>query len=79
MGVLSTNDIRELEDWESVGPDGDKRVAPLNMTTLEKLVEEPTAALPASASNDEEDDEEDDDEPQTNDEQRSAASDGAAA
>jgi len=44
IGALSTNDVRALEDWPGVGAAGDKRVAPLNMTTLEKLGEEPPQA-----------------------------------
>jgi HK97 family phage portal protein len=63
IGVLSTNDIRALEDMPSVGPAGDKRVAPLNMTTLEKLGEEPPqpktlpGATPQQGSDDEDEDE----------------------
>ncbi len=40
LGVLSTNDIRELEDMNPV-PYGEKRFVQLNMTTLEKAGEEP--------------------------------------
>ncbi len=46
MGVLSTNDIRELENMNPVGPDGDKRFVQLNMTTLDKAGEEPPAVAP---------------------------------
>lgn len=41
MGVFSVNDIRELEDMGTIGPEGDKRFVQLNMTTLEKAGEEP--------------------------------------
>ena len=40
LGVLSVNEIRELEDMNPV-EDGDKRFVQLNMTTLEKAGEEP--------------------------------------
>ena len=36
IGVLSVNEIRELEDRNPIGPDGDKRFVPLNFTTLDK-------------------------------------------
>lgn len=36
-GVYSVNDVRELEDQDPIGPDGDKRLVQLNMTTLEKI------------------------------------------
>jgi HK97 family phage portal protein len=36
IGVLSINDILELEDRNGIGEDGDKRFVPLNMTTIEK-------------------------------------------
>lgn len=39
--VFSVNDVLELEDRNPIGPDGDKRFVPLNMTTLEKAGEEP--------------------------------------
>lgn len=37
LGVYSVNEIRELEDMNPI-PDGDARIVPMNMTTLEKLV-----------------------------------------
>lgn len=46
MGVFSVNDIRELEDMNPIGPDGDKRIAPMNMTTLERIGEEPEEPEP---------------------------------
>lgn len=36
IGVLSINDILELEDRNGIGPDGDKRFVQLNMTTVDK-------------------------------------------
>ena len=41
LGVLSVNEIRELEDLNPIGEDGDKRFVQLNMTTLERAGEEP--------------------------------------
>lgn len=35
MGVFSPNDIRSLEDRDSIGPDGDVRLVPMNMVRLE--------------------------------------------
>lgn len=40
IGVFSINDIRELEDQDEIGPDGDKHLVPLNFTTIEKAGEE---------------------------------------
>lgn len=39
MGIYSANDILKLEDQNPIGPDGDARLVPLNMTTLERMVE----------------------------------------
>lgn len=44
IAALSVNDILELEDRNGIGPDGDKRFVPLNMTTIEKAGTEPLAA-----------------------------------
>lgn len=41
IGAFSTNDILELEDRNTIGPEGDKRLVQLNQTTLEKIGEEP--------------------------------------
>lgn len=38
-GVLTINDVRSLEDMNGIGPLGDMRMVPLNMTTLERLGE----------------------------------------
>lgn len=40
MGVFSVNDILELEDRNTIGPEGDKRLVQLNLTTLDKVGEE---------------------------------------
>lgn len=40
IGAFSVNDILELEDRNPIGPDGDKRFVPLNMTTLDQAGEE---------------------------------------
>ena len=41
MGAFSANDILELEDRNPIGPEGDKRLVQLNLTTLDKVGEEP--------------------------------------
>lgn len=46
LGVLSVNEIREREDMNPIGPEGDKRLVPLNFTTLEKAGEEPVESEP---------------------------------
>lgn len=46
MGVYSVNDIRELEDMSPIGEDGDKRLVQINLTTLEKIGEEPPKPQP---------------------------------
>lgn len=40
MGALSANEIREFEDMNPIGADGDKRFVQLNLTTLENAGEE---------------------------------------
>jgi HK97 family phage portal protein len=40
-GVLNANEWRRLEDMDEIGPDGDKYTIEGNMTTLERLGEEP--------------------------------------
>ena len=49
MGAYSPNRILELEDENTIGPDGDKHLVQLNLTTLEKAGEEPVAPPPAPA------------------------------
>jgi HK97 family phage portal protein len=61
LGVFSVNDIRELEDLNPIGPEGDKRLVQLNMTTLEKVGEDPPKPAPAPPGDAEPG--EDDDEP----------------
>ena len=60
--ILSINDVRELEDLNPIGPDGDKRFVPLNMQLLEKAGEEPPAPEPQSIPEPETDDNTDDEE-----------------
>lgn len=38
-GWLSINEVRALEDMNSIGPDGDKHYFPLNYTTIDKVGE----------------------------------------
>ena len=42
-GWMSVNEIRELENLNPIGPEGDKHFVQLNMTTLEKAGEDPPA------------------------------------
>jgi HK97 family phage portal protein len=42
-GWMSVNEIRELENLNPIGPEGDKHFVQLNMTTLDKVGEEPAA------------------------------------
>lgn len=55
LGVLSINEIRELEDLNPIGPDGDKRFVPLNVTTVARAGTEESerqqATMPAPADN----------------------------
>lgn len=41
MGAYSANRILELEDENSIGPEGDKHLVQLNLTTLERAGEQP--------------------------------------
>ena len=36
IGAFSINDVLELEDRDSIGPDGDLRLVPMNMVSLER-------------------------------------------
>ena len=49
LGVLSINEIREKEDLNPIGPEGDKRFVQTSYTTLEKIGEEPAPAEPTPA------------------------------
>jgi HK97 family phage portal protein len=42
LGVINANEIREWEDMDPIGEEGDKYVMQVNMTTLERIGEEPT-------------------------------------
>lgn len=44
MGVFSPNDILRLEDMDPIGPDGDKRLVQLNLTTLATIGTAPPVA-----------------------------------
>jgi hypothetical protein len=43
---MTVNEIRELENLNPIGPEGDKHFVQLNMTTLEKVGQEPPAPEP---------------------------------
>jgi phage portal protein BeeE len=45
-GWMTVNEIRELENLNPIGPQGDQHFIQLNMTTLEKAGQEPPAAEP---------------------------------
>ena len=38
LGAMSINEVRELEDQNSIGPDGDHYFMQLNMTTIDRIV-----------------------------------------
>ncbi len=42
LGAFSPNDILELEDRNTLGPEGDVRLVPMNMQTLEKAADDST-------------------------------------
>jgi HK97 family phage portal protein len=50
LGVLSINDIRELENLNPIGPEGDQRFMNSNMTTIEKIVAQPAPASPTAGA-----------------------------
>jgi HK97 family phage portal protein len=52
-GWMTVNEIRELENLNPIGPEGDKHFVQLNMTTLDRVGEEP-AAEPMPPAEDEE-------------------------
>jgi hypothetical protein len=43
---MTVNEIRELENLNPIGPQGDQHFIQLNMTTLEKAGQEPPAVEP---------------------------------
>jgi HK97 family phage portal protein len=47
-GWMSVNDIRELENLNPLGPEGDKHFIQLNMTTLDRAGEDPPAPEPVA-------------------------------
>jgi len=60
-GIFSINDILELEDRNTIGPEGDARFVPANMTLLERAIEPPPPPPPpAPEAPPEEDDQADD-------------------
>jgi HK97 family phage portal protein len=70
-GWMSVNEIRELENMNPLGPEGDQHFIQMNMTTLEKAGEEPPAPEPmpeppvVEVEDSPEDDVEDDQEEET--------------
>jgi phage portal protein BeeE len=42
-GWMTINEIRELENLNPIGPDGDRHFVQLNMTTLDQVGQEPAA------------------------------------
>lgn len=51
-GVINANEWRRLEDMNEIGADGDKYIVEGNMTTLERLGQEPEAAAQPSEPDD---------------------------
>jgi hypothetical protein len=43
---MTINEIRELENLNPIGPDGDRHFVQLNMTTLDKVGQDPPAPEP---------------------------------
>jgi hypothetical protein len=64
---MTVNEIRELENLNPIGPEGDKHFVQLNMTTLDKVGEDqavepmPPAGAEESPADDAEDQSEEDD------------------
>lgn len=56
IGAYSPNRVLQLEDENTIGPDGDIHVMQSQWTTLERIGEEPVALPPPSAEDDEGDD-----------------------
>jgi len=46
LGAINPNEIRALEDMDSLGPDGDLHLVPVNMQSLERANKEPEAVPP---------------------------------
>jgi HK97 family phage portal protein len=49
LGVMSINEVRELEDMNRIGTEGDEQILQLNQTTLKKLVSDEPVAEPFGA------------------------------
>jgi hypothetical protein len=45
---MSINEVREMENLNPLGPEGDKHFIQLNMTTLDRAGEEPPAPEPVA-------------------------------
>jgi len=60
VGALSVNDILRLEDMNTIGKVGDKRVMNSTYTTLERIGEEPVKTVAAPPEPEEPDDEDED-------------------
>ncbi len=68
IGVLSVNEIRELENLNPIGPEGDQRFMQMNMATLEQIAagqNQPEPAAQAEPMAEDEDSPEDDAEDQS--------------
>lgn len=50
MGAMTINEVREMEDMNGIGTDGDVQLVQLNQTTLEQLVKAPPTGAPATAA-----------------------------
>jgi phage portal protein BeeE len=67
-GWMTVNEIRELENLNPIGPQGDQHFIQLNMTTLEKAGQEPPAVEPPAVEI--EDSQEDDAEDQAEEQEQ---------
>lgn len=66
VGAFSPNRVLELEDEETIGPDGDIHVMQSQYTTLDRIGEEPAAAVvPATPESPDEEPPADPDDPET--------------
>jgi phage portal protein BeeE len=52
-GWMTVNEVRELENLNPIGPDGDRHFIQLNMTTLDKVGQQAPAPEPMPAIEDE--------------------------
>jgi len=58
IGAMSINEVRALEDENSIGSDGDKYMVQMNLTTVDKVGQEQTSNAPQNAPPFETDEEE---------------------